>query len=293
MDVKLLTHLSRHEIDDQRWNEAIQTSLNARPYALTWYLDAVTPQWEALVYGDYEAVMPLPVKKRFGIRYYVQPLWTQQLGIFATRALPTDVVNAFWDALSHAVYALKINAISPRGKECPNLILPLDKDYETLQQAFHQNTRRNIRKAQAHPTTVGEMTQEEFLPFWNSLHPDQHALARTLETLATAARNHHAAHFYASQRDGEPTAAVMTIEACGRIVYLAPASNERGKEECAMFAVVDTLIRRNAESATILDFEGSLIPGVRRFYEGFGAQLEPYYLVEHLHPHWLVKLLHR
>ena len=172
MDVKLLTHLSRHEIDDQRWNEAIQTSLNARPYALTWYLDAVTPQWEALVYGDYEAVMPLPVKKRFGIRYYVQPRWTQQLGIFATRALPDDVVNAFWDALSHAVYALKINAISPRGKECPNLILPLDKDYETLQQAFHQNTRRNIRKAQAQPTTIDEMTQEEFLPFWNSLHPN-------------------------------------------------------------------------------------------------------------------------
>lgn len=293
MDVKQLTHFRRHEIDDQRWNKAIRTSLTARPYAMTWYLDAVTPQWEALIYGDYEAVMPLPVKKKFGIRYYVQPLWTQQLGIFSTKELTDTVRNAFWKFLSHSIYALKVNASSPKGKECPNLILPLDKDYETLQKAFHQNTRRNIRKAQANQATICNISQEEFLTFWKSLHPGDCALAETLQTLAKAAENNQSAHFYASRQGEHLTAVLMTIECGGRIVYLAPVSNEKGKEDFSMFAIVDYLIRQNAESSMILDFEGSQIPGVRRFYEGFGAQYEPYHFVEHLHPQWLVKLLHR
>ncbi len=50
--------LKRKEIDEQKWNALIQTSVQSLPYALSYYLDAVAENWEAIVVGDYEASMP-------------------------------------------------------------------------------------------------------------------------------------------------------------------------------------------------------------------------------------------
>ncbi len=40
-------------------------------------------QWDALVLDDYQAVMPLTWRSKFGIRYLYQPAFTQQTGIFS------------------------------------------------------------------------------------------------------------------------------------------------------------------------------------------------------------------
>ncbi len=42
-------YLKHHEIDKQRWDACIQEARNAQIYALSWYLDVVTPGWEAIV----------------------------------------------------------------------------------------------------------------------------------------------------------------------------------------------------------------------------------------------------
>ena len=43
-----------------------------------------------------------------------------------------------------------------------------------------------------------------------------------------------------------------------------------------MFKIVDAFIREHAGSELILDFEGSNIPTVARFFAGFGARPEIY-----------------
>jgi len=45
----------------------------------------------------------------------------------------------------------------------------------------------------------------------------------------------------------------------------------------AMYFLLDSFIKTNAEQDLILDFEGSMIPGVARFYSGFGAIPETYF----------------
>ena len=55
-------YLKHTEIDKERWDAAIGVALNALPYAYSWYLNAVSPGWEALVSEDCDYVMPLPVK---------------------------------------------------------------------------------------------------------------------------------------------------------------------------------------------------------------------------------------
>ena len=58
--------------------------------------------------------------------------------------------------------------------------------------------------------------------------------------------------------------------------YQALVSTSSGKQKCAMFFLLDRFIRENSGSNLILDFEGSMIPGVAKFYQGFGSRNTPY-----------------
>jgi len=57
---------------------------------------------------------------------------------------------------------------------------------------------------------------------------------------------------------------------------LAPALNEEGGASRAMFYLIDRYIHLNAGIQLTLDFEGSDIETVARFYQGFGAAPSTY-----------------
>ena len=54
-----------------------------------------------------------------------------------------------------------------------------------------------------------------------------------------------------------------------------------------MFFLVNELIKKHAATNKILDFEGSKVEGVYRFYKGFGAGLRSYYLIKRFRPTFL------
>ena len=58
-------------------------------------------------------------------------------------------------------------------------------------------------------------------------------------------------------------------------------SSKEGKELRAMFFLIDQYIQMNAEKELTLDFEGSTLPGIARFFSGFGATPETYYRMKH------------
>jgi len=47
----MIIYHKHHEIDRDRWDECIRKSFNGIIYAYSWYLDIVSPQWEALIEG--------------------------------------------------------------------------------------------------------------------------------------------------------------------------------------------------------------------------------------------------
>ncbi|MDR1631378.1 MAG: hypothetical protein LBR97_00560, partial [Dysgonamonadaceae bacterium] len=67
--------LKHEEIDFQAYNRCIESSSFGAVYAMSWYLDAVSPFWELLMAENYRYVMPLPVKRKFRIKYLMQPLF--------------------------------------------------------------------------------------------------------------------------------------------------------------------------------------------------------------------------
>lgn len=79
-------HLQHHQINKEKWDACIEQSLQAVIYAHAFYLDIVSPSWEAIVEeenGNYLTVMPLTWRKKYGITFLHQPIFCQQLGLFS------------------------------------------------------------------------------------------------------------------------------------------------------------------------------------------------------------------
>ena len=61
-----------------------------------------------------------------------------------------------------------------------------------------------------------------------------------------------------------------------RAYYLFPATDAVFRSKGASPLLIDAFITRHAGSSVLLDFEGSDIDSLARFYEGFGAVDRPY-----------------
>ena len=89
-----IQYVPYQHIDKRKWDACIDNAGNGLIYGCSFYLDAMAKHWDALVLGDYEAVMPLTWNKKYGIHYLYQPFFTSSLGLFG-KNISGDLLNAF------------------------------------------------------------------------------------------------------------------------------------------------------------------------------------------------------
>lgn len=172
---------SRNEIDDNQWNELINTCSYGYCYALTWYLDIVSPNWKALVFlqnVDYQVVMPLPIATTFGIDYVKQPLFCQQLGVFSRNDFAisqqklSEFLATFFQHYNYvAEYSFNIgNGIidfsqkylsgglksSDRYFLLHTHLLNLQQDYTTIYENYNKDRKLNLKRAKLSQTKLSQ-----------------------------------------------------------------------------------------------------------------------------------------
>lgn len=285
----LLKYLKHNEIDSDKWNDCIENATNCRVYVYDWYLDRTAVVWDALIWGDYEYVMPLPNRKKFGFKYVYQPLFSQQLGIFPSP--PPKVYTAFLDHLftnfkycdttinSANIPSNTIESIQfiPRN----NFLLPLNKNFETLTASFSKNAKRNINKAyKQNLTLIKGISLDEYITFKaESATADVYAESLScLKSLIAVGNSKGLGEIYGVYTaTNQLCAAVYFLRCKDRVIYYSAASNQEGKEQNAMYFLLHKFIEENTGKNLTLDFEGSMVSGIARFYSGFGAKPESYF----------------
>lgn len=280
--------LARHKINDNKWNQCINQAENSRIYALSWYLDAVTDkQWDALILDDYHAVMPLPYARKFGIKFYTQPIFCQQLGPFWKGNHLKNMMEEFVHAIPKRPYMLSLNAETGRyihkshSTFKTNYILPLEKSYQEMIKCMSNNHKRNIKKADKKGLTYNELSISNYIDLKKSSGTQLNKQSWTrLENLLSEAKTHHNLDLRAAFLDEKLVSAVCWLKDGNRLVYLQAASNEMGKKSAAAFGLVDEVLKKHTESNMLIDFEGSENPGVARFYQGFNAKNEAFPLIK-------------
>lgn len=276
------------DIDRVRWDKAINAAFNGSIYAYSWYLDIVCEDWEALVLDDYSILMPLPAKKKYGLWYLIQPLFTQQLGIISTAKLNDEIILKFIKAIpkKFRYVLLQLNLfnkippqISDNFSKKVTYQLDLIQPYHELYRNYSTNTKRNIKKAENKKITILKtVTIKDLLALKkenniNNLSNDQ---LITLQKLLVYINKNRAGELYGAYTEQNTLcAAAYFVNNHSTAIYLQAISSDEGKDNYAMFKLVDFFIKEHSEKNITLDFEGSTIEGIARFYKSFGAT--PYY----------------
>ena len=52
-------YIAHQDIDFERWDRCVSSVEFPQPYGFSWYLNWLSDSWDALVYGDYDVVMPV------------------------------------------------------------------------------------------------------------------------------------------------------------------------------------------------------------------------------------------
>jgi hypothetical protein len=302
----MIRYLKHNEIDRDQWDHCITCSVNRLIYGYSWYLDIVSPGWAGLVEDDYQGVFPLTCKKKFGVQYLYQPLFTQQLGIFTKGVLSSALVKDFLAAIPPQfrfgeIHLNSFNKTEGIGFETvirTNQELELVQPYEVLARNYSQNAKRNLKKAaeagvmvkrKVDPEDLINLYRENFGKREARLKYRDYVAIRTL--MEQCIRRSKGILMAAGTRDDKPDAAAFFLHEDDRFIFLFSASDYNTRDNGAMFMLIDTFIREHSSRPVILDFEGGNLPNLARFYQGFGARETNYPLIRINRLSPVVKLL--
>ncbi len=284
-----IQYLQYNSINKKQWDQCIQNAPNGLIYAYSFYLDALSKNWDALVLDDYEIVMPLVWNKKYGFNYLYQPFFCASLGIFG-KNINADLVNDFlnaipkkfcyWDFyLNHGnFFTIKNFSLYERT----NFVLDLNKNYETIFENIRENVKRNIRKAvQSGCTVLSDIPIDEVLKLseyqskkYSPIKPVDFANFKNLYSLLRSNKN--AITYGVYSKNNALMASCVFFFSHNRAYYILVGNHPDGKTMGASHMLIHEFIKNNSGKSLLLDFEGSFIPSLAYFYSGFGATIEKY-----------------
>lgn len=294
MSTKAIKYLKHTEIIKDAWDKCITDSINRNVYALSWYLDVVSPGWDALIIGNYEAVMPLTHRKKITFSYLAQPLFTQQLGVFYTKLDYMNMVNDFLETIPNKFKLIEINlnifnipALAAfQNTTLITCHLELQKPYEKLRNAYSEQIIRNIKKSQKAGLTIDINTDVKTI-----IELFKHNKGKALKnfnkrnyhlliTLTEVLRKQNCLYSIGAKKpDGHVIAGAIFIIFKDIAIFLFSGNNAEAKSCGAMSFVIDYFIQQHANTNLLLDFEGSNNENLARFYLSFGSTKVTYHAI--------------
>ncbi|HVK98032.1 MAG TPA: GNAT family N-acetyltransferase, partial [Flavisolibacter sp.] len=297
---RVIRYLRQSEINKEKWDLCISNSPNGSIYSYSFYLDHLADNWDALVLNDYEAVMPLPWRKKWTVYYIYQPFLTAQLGVIG-KYISADLLNKFLSAIptKFKYWDFPLNRENLYPVDFPlyqriNYVLNLKKSYDQLHSNYKENIRRNIKKskqfgcysknnidvdeiisiAKAQTKNYIDDDFENFKSLFYYLHQQQ--LAKTYGVF--------------SQKD-ELIASAVFFFSHNRAYYILVGNHPNCRTLGASHALINSFIKDHSEQDLVLDFEGSDIRNLAYFYSSFGAVEESYAAIKLNKLPWWLKWL--
>lgn len=283
-----IQYLEHDNIDKRLWDNCIDKAANGLVYAYSYYLDIMCTNWGALVLNDYEAVMPLPWKRKWGIRYVYQVPFMQRLGVFGDAS--PDTVLRFYTEASQRFLLLHYNISEPVDmpgasiKKRKNFLINLDCSYDQIKSSYKKEAVANIEKAKKRGCvfTVNVNAKDvidHFRSAYGIKNKDlKEADFEKLYVLLQTAKSRNAVDFAGVANDqNELIYSAAIFKDHRRLYYVLGAPTGEGRKKRATYFFIDQLLERNADTPRLFDFEGSEIHDVAVFYEKFGPRAEYYY----------------
>lgn len=274
-------------------------------YATTPYLNHMADNWDALVLNNYEAVMPLPWRKKHGFYYLYQPPFTAQLGLFGN-VVDASLLEKFLAAIPkkfgywnfplnhHNLFSIPGYPIFERK----NFVLNLNQCYQDLYNQYRNNIKRNIKRAVNYKCRIETNIALEQIAALAKQQAQQsgtpnEAYEKFAILFQCMFEKGQAKTYGVYDGRQQLLAACVFFFYRNRAYYILTGNHPNGRTLGASHLLIDAFIKDYANTNLLLDFEGSDINSLAFFYSSFGA-LEEKYAALHLnrlpwYARWLKK----
>jgi hypothetical protein len=271
-NIQIINH---NELDKVIWDKKIGASVSPSFFMLSWVLDILHPNWDALVYSHYEAFMPIPKAQKYGLTYVFQPKFIRSLSIFNEAEDQRDLIIR---ALKETYSLVNINLDFELKESNRNGVfqkLSIPSSCILLQNAYSKNALRVISKLDVEIEYKLFYDAAVFIKFFKKIKNIKSLKSNSYSKL------HQLINETLKRENGKLIAAFYKGEmiACGffiffqkQVYFLKGTVNKLGREKGAFYGLIDFVLQSLIGSFDSFDFVGSNDKGVSDFYRKFGAQ---------------------
>lgn len=285
------------KIDRVKWDALIRQSPQALFYGLSIVYDTMCKRWGALVLGDYEAVMPLPYRRKFEMLPYVyQPYFVQQSGVFAKSEISRELLEKFIKSIPKRFVRVNYhlnygNSLEGTNKDWiitqrKSYQIDLSSGYEVIRSHYSKDCIKNLKKIDNPEIIVTDDIQieqvistykEAYGQLNEKISDNKYERFALLVGLLEKLQKVEKLAIYHQQT---LLACGIFVKAFGRIHYCLGAPTKEGRAWSATHLLIDAMIRKYASQNFFFDFEGSEIPNVAAFYKKFGPEENHFTMIE-------------
>lgn len=276
----MMRRLKYNEIDFDKYTQCLENSEQRNWYAKKEVLDQLSGNWEILMYGDYEAVLPVPLRKKFGITFVIMPLFCQQLGVFSQKD-NVEINDQFLKFLKrkYKVFSYSFNHLNSLSEKLilkKNYIIPTS-DYPTLRRKKYFKGRKSTVKCAQHLQYRQIELNSEHINFI-----ENNFKGITKETDINGFRNYmnflrqnNTLKLCAAYLEEELINVAVLISENNQLSLLGLINDETYRNENGPSFLIDKILSLYIHEKQF-NFMGSNIRGIEVFFKSFGGELQEY-----------------
>lgn len=276
-------------IEQVKWDECVHNNSNGLIYAQYDYLDNICDNWHGIVVNDYEAVMPLPWRRKYGFKYYYTPPFIQQLGMIGNLEaidyeLLTRLIRQFaWYGDMNLNFSNQELATLVNANNKTNFVINLKNGYANIQKAYSPDLKQTLQKSspdfllKKHDDFLSaiELYQNAYGARMPHISEDDFSRLTILCKHLDYHRNCIVRSVYNAQ--GAILSNALLLRDNKRIYHLFNTTTTEGRALHSNHWLIDQILQEFGGQALLFDFEGSELEGVKLFYKKFGGHIQPYF----------------
>lgn len=279
----MIERVNYQDIDFEKYNNCIENSAQKNFYCEKETLDFLSKNWELLVYGDYEAVMPIPFVKKTFFKLVVMPLFCQQLGIFGKYDKIINEKFLKYLKTNYNVINYSFNFHNDFETELvtkKNFYLPV-QEYAFLRRKKYFKGRKSTVKTAQYLQFREVFAQKDILEFiknnFKGLEKESD-MDFFIQYLLFLDKKKQLKMFGSYYEENLTNVAVL-IDNEKYFSLLGLLNNEDLKNHNGASFLIDRILDLNIETKAF-NFMGGSIRGIEVFFKSFGSDLQEYHVIK-------------
>ena len=280
----LIKYIQREHLDEEKYNDCIENSIQSNRYAFSSYLDIVCDNWDVLVLNDYEAVMPIPWRKKYGIKYVYQPLWVLQLGIFSKGDFTqSDFISVVQKRFRFIELRLNFKNLLDTDS-----LYFIEKQFQDLkltvgyEKVYGSDRKKDLKRAEKSELRIelGGSPSDLITLFQNNVGKRTPEIKQqdyqNLETLINFCLIDDYGELCFAYQGETLVAGAFFLKHQETVTILCSSTDFSNRKNGANTFLIDEAIQRYINKYKTLNFGGSSMQTIAKYFFSFGAQEKTY-----------------